>query len=555
MNVTLKPSLEIVGVNTRYDWDYPSERVRQKSDKFKSVWYIALPLSSAHRGSHSGGGALLEGVEGQERYLNEGTVYPHCSLVELVTYHQACFPDLPWKYIDVTHQGVEEVRSMIRNDPPDIVAFSVYTATYIWSLILAAEIKTVNPNAVIIFGNDHATLLRNEILLGEYGRHLVDFIGLSNNGPFTMMGLLHVLHGQLDLARVPSVAYRKNGRVISQEAPTYPLNLRMLPDYRLIKGYLEKHYDHAFKTWYSNHYELKRMVTLPLDGGCQWGKNPKRRCKHCSIQGLTPKMADMDTIISTLEITVGDLQSNVYAAGDSTLGFSENQWKGEFSYLNELAQRCANSEVLSKQRFMLTYGLVAEFLKSAELCKGFVRTWNVGLEAFNPKLLKQDSKGINRGIELIYEALELAKKLDYKLYISGILGLPGTTLDAMKEEVDNWLALTETYQENITTVSVALPAVIPGSRMYWESYNHIPEVKKLHGEIISSRRLSELYIKHNSEVEIEDVEAAIAELGQGVLEIANRGGNPVKFGGYMMGGVDDAETKEKRLLNSIMAGL
>lgn len=244
----------------------------------------------------------------------------------------------------------------------------------------------------------------------------------------------------------------------------------------------------------------------------------------------------MDTIISTLEITVGDLQSNVYAAGDSTLGFSENQWKGEFSYLNELAERCAKSEVLSKQRFMLTYGLVAEFLKSAELCKGFVRTWNVGLEAFNPKLLKQDSKGINRGIELIYEALELAKKLDYKLYISGILGLPGTTLDVMKEEVDNWLALTETYQENITTVSVALPAVIPGSRMYWESYNQIPEVKKLHGEIISSRRLSELYIKHNSEVEIEDVEAAIAELGQGVLEIANRGGNPVKFGGYMMGG-------------------
>lgn len=239
------------------------------------MWYIALPLSSAHRGSHSGGGALLEGIEGQERYLNEATVYPHCSLVELVTYHQACFPDLPWKYIEVTHQGAFEVRSMIRNDPPDIAAFSVYTATYIWSLILAAEIKTVNPNAVIIFGNDHPTLLRNEILLGEYGRHLVDFIGLSNNGPFTMMGLLHVLHGQLDLARVPSVAYRKNGRVISQEAPTYPLNLRMLPDYRLIKPYLEKYYAHAFKTWYSNHDELKRMVATRC--GMSMGQKPEEK--------------------------------------------------------------------------------------------------------------------------------------------------------------------------------------------------------------------------------------------------------------------------------------
>lgn len=46
---------------------------------------------------------------------------------------------------------------------------------------------------------------------------------------------------------------------------------------------------------------------------------------------------------------------------------------------------------------MLAYGLIYEFLQSAELCKGFVKTWNVGLEAFDPKLLKGNSKGINKG--------------------------------------------------------------------------------------------------------------------------------------------------------------
>lgn len=555
MKMSLKPIRELVGADPRYHWDYPVPTATDPLKKIRSVWYFGLPLTSAHRDAHDAGNALIDGLSDEERHQNEGCVYPHASLVEMITYQVKCFPDVAWRYIDMSHTDWQQVRAAINEDPPDVAAFTVYTATSLWAMIVAAEIKRVNPKAVVVFGNDHAGILYRETLTGKYGSRLVDFISTGNNGPFTMMGLLTHLQGGLDRRKIPSLAYRgSGGEVVNQDAGTFPLDRRMLPDYRLILDQLENHYDRAFNVWYSQHYDLKRMVTVPLDGGCTWGKQPGRRCKHCSIQGLTPKMTDVASAIPVLETIVGELGANVYATGDSTLGFSSDQWEGNISYLNDMAEACAKSPVLQKHRFMLAYGLVYEFLQSAELCKGFVRTWNVGLEAFDPKLLKADSKGINKGPERIGEALELARSLDYKLYASGIMGLPGTTLKNLRAEVDSWLAMADTYRDLITSISVAAPGIIPGSRMYWDSYNTHSQIRAWHGEILPARRMTELYLRENTEVELEDVEAAITDLRNGVLQI-NGPMEHMKFGLYMLGGRDEDEAVEYRLLEEICSQL
>ncbi|MFH8789256.1 B12-binding domain-containing radical SAM protein [Streptomyces roseoverticillatus] len=553
MEMSLQPTEEVMGVDGRYQWTFPLTTALPDSS-IHSVWYVALPLTSAHRGGHSGGGAPIPGVEGQERYSNEGSVYPHAALVEMITYQERCFPDMAWRYLDMSHLSWPEVRAQIAADPPDVVALTVYTATALWAFIVAAEIKRVNPDAVVVFGNDHAGILYRETLTGRYGSRLVDFVSTGNNGPYTMMGLLYTLQGGLDLARVPSLAYRHRGEVVNQPAPTYPIDRRLLPDYRLIEDQLEQYYDKAFAVWYAHHYELKRMVTLSLDAGCTWGRRPGRRCKHCSIQGLTPKTTRVSTIVPVLEDVVGVLGANVYAAGDSTFGFSRGQWSGEIDFLDELAEACANSAVLRDHRFMLAYGLIFEFLQSAKLCQGFIRTWNVGLEAFDPRLLKGDSKGINKGPDRVYAALELAQDLGYKLYISGIMGLPGTTRSMLRSEVDKWLSLAETYRDSITTISVAAPGVIPGSRMYWESFTSDPVVRACHGEIIPARRLTERYVREHTEVELADVEAAIADVGRGVITLGGQQGQ-MKFGGYMLGGLDEDEAAEQRLLDAICAQL
>jgi hypothetical protein len=270
------------------------------------------------------------------------------------------------------------------------------------------------------------------------------------------------------------------------------------------------------------------------------------------IQGLTPKFGSIKRIVPTLEKLLNRQRANVRCTGDSTLGFSENQWGGKYRFLNDLADALAGSPSLATRRFMLCYGFVREFFASAELCKSFVRTWNAGIEAFDPVLLRSDSKGVNKDKDTILRAFELARSLDYRIYVSGILGLSGTTLPQLRREVDNWLSLAEELQDVIMTVSVSLPGVLPGWRMYWQSFHSSSEFRSWHGELLPSPQMTKYYIQHNCEITFVDANATLVELDRGIIRISQNGGNPVKFAGYMLGGKDDTGAAEVAIFNEAL---
>ena len=125
----------------------------------------------------------------------------------------------------------------------------------------------------------------------------------------------------------------------------------------------------------------------------------------------------------------------------------------------------------------------------------------------------------------------------------------------LRREVDNWLSLAEEFQDVIMTVSVSLPAVLPGSRMYWDSVHSSREFRSWHGELLPSLQMTEFYIQNNSEIAFADANAALVELGQGIIRISQNGGNPVKFGGYMLGGKDHAEVAENAIFNDVLGRL
>jgi hypothetical protein len=120
----------------------------------------------------------------------------------------------------------------------------------------------------------------------------------------------------------------------------------------------------------------------------------------------------------------------------------------------------------------------------------------------------------------------------------------------LKTEVENWLSIAQRFESSITTVSVAAPGIIPGSRMYFESYTRDSKVREMHGEFVACRKLTEMYINANTEVTLDDVEAAIADVGRGVIGIGSHGSG-MKFGGYMLGGRDTDESTERALLNRV----
>ena len=67
--------------------------------------------------------------------------------------------------------------------------------------------------------------------------------------------------------------------------------------------------------------------------------------------------------------------------------------------------------------------------------------------------------------------------------------------------------------------------------------------------------MTEFYIRRNTETTFADANAALIELGQGIIRISRNGGNPVKFGGYMLGGKDQAESVELAIFNDALRQL
>jgi hypothetical protein len=67
--------------------------------------------------------------------------------------------------------------------------------------------------------------------------------------------------------------------------------------------------------------------------------------------------------------------------------------------------------------------------------------------------------------------------------------------------------------------------------------------------------MTEFYIQRNSEIAFADANAALLELGQGIIRISQNGGNPVKFGGYMLGGKDKDEVTERAIFDGVLERL
>lgn len=63
----LKPQFEKVGIDPSYNWSLPLRTRKAPVKKVKSVWYMALPISSAHRRSNRPYTSVLPSCCGRQR--------------------------------------------------------------------------------------------------------------------------------------------------------------------------------------------------------------------------------------------------------------------------------------------------------------------------------------------------------------------------------------------------------------------------------------------------------------------------------------------------------
>ncbi len=113
----------------------------------------------------------------------------------------------------------------IASTRPDVVAFTSLGCNFICTLKTARHFRELCPQALVILGGPHATILDKQIL-SEFTEF--DVIA-RREAEFTIVELLSALRNKASLSAIPGITYREQGRVIQNAGNPVIENLDELP--------------------------------------------------------------------------------------------------------------------------------------------------------------------------------------------------------------------------------------------------------------------------------------------------------------------------------------
>lgn len=143
------------------------------------------------------------------------------------------------KFFDKSNDIFEQI---IKFDP-DIVAFSVYTATYQWCCELAKKIKK-NIETKVVFGGIHPTLTPENVIKNDF----VDFV-VMGEGEYAFLELVKALEFRDRVDDIKNLCFKQNGKIIKNKIRE-PMNVDLLPfpDKELFSRYVNYKDDYLILT-------------------------------------------------------------------------------------------------------------------------------------------------------------------------------------------------------------------------------------------------------------------------------------------------------------------
>ena len=158
-------------------------------------------------------------VESAGVWLNVGFVYIAGSLIA------AGYDPVYYDAMSYWH-GYDDIEKRIRDEKPDVVATTAFTAEIVDALKVLKLAKEINPETITVIGNVHPTFCYDEILKEHHG--YVDFI-VCGEGEKTLVDLLDCLNAGDEAEKVQSMAFFRDGHVVATRQRPYINNLDSLP--------------------------------------------------------------------------------------------------------------------------------------------------------------------------------------------------------------------------------------------------------------------------------------------------------------------------------------
>ena len=291
------------------------------------------------------------------------------------------------------------VKDLVRFKP-DLIGFSILTATYPTSIQLLNLIKRYKITCKLFAGGIHPTIFPKECLEDGF-----DFI-IKGEGEKSVLQLVDLIENKIDIKDIPNLSYKVNDNIYHNKNEIVNIDIDSLPivDRSLYKIEL-----------YSNH-------SISGTRGCPF------RCKFCcnynnlSKMNVKSRIRSVNSIVQEIEYLVNKFDAKDFFFTDDLFFTNINNLR-EFNII--LKEKKLNIRYNAQLRVNMITDEVCSLLKESGC-----RKLEVGVESGSQVILNDVCKGIS--IEDIKKGIAIAKKNNLRIKTNWIYGLPGNIKEQYK---------------------------------------------------------------------------------------------------------------------------
>ena len=342
------------------------------------------------------------------------------------------------KVLDLNNYKIsfQDLKEEIRKFKPDIIGYSVKTATYYSAVKLSKMLKTEFPKVSAIAGGPHITLTHTDFI--RENPH-INFL-ITGEGEEVFPNLCKSIDSNISINNIKGIIYSNSGNIISNP-PEYVKDLNKLPfpDFKCFNYYNFKKYNYPLIT----------------SRGCPY------QCIYCSVPSISGKKWRYRTPENIIE-------ELIYA--------KKNYDIEEFEILDDIftlnpGRVIAFCNLLIKKNINLRWacpnGIRADNI-SEELArmmhKSGCHTVTIGIESSDPQVFNFINK--NESLSQIEKAVKIFKKTSIRVGGYFIIGLPYDNYQKTKN------SLKYAGQIGIDWAHFNLLSLYPGTKVYnWMKRN------------------------------------------------------------------------------------
>jgi radical SAM superfamily enzyme YgiQ (UPF0313 family) len=423
--------------------------------------------------------------------------FPPMGVVSLATQVKNIVPHAIAIVLDGSIIGQAAIFREIRSFRPHFIGVSDLTPTHIPSLEIAKFAKE-ECGSIVVLGNDHAAMFGRSIVKDC---PFVDFVVTSDVGepPFSLLLRHFTGDSDVELSRIPNLAYRDGEEVVVTSGVNYPLNQVYqrkadIPDYSLLQHGLSPYVDN-YNARFSKFHDHKVIpVCVNNVRGCG---NGRRRCAYCSILDLSLRWGNPKFFWMTLEKYCWEFGANFFFEVCDSFGTFKKYRKE----LLETMPRWFEQNDLELMVYCRAQDLANDNSLVSDLQRLKVRRVNIGLDAASSEALIAHRKGntVGREDKVNVIAVERLAEAGIQIHASFIAGAIGETWESLEETIRYIRDLSKL--PNVVTIEFSRLVPLPNSPiwdifLFREPSSFYPEgvskVLERYGLIISDDEKSSL---------------------------------------------------------------